>query len=43
MATHPKLMYLRKPKNGIDFWVDQDITKWDLVIEEDKTAAFLVT
>ena len=42
-ATHPKLTHLRKPKDRTDFWAGQDITKLDLVIEEDETAVFLVT
>ena len=42
-ATYPKLTHLRKPKDGTDFRAGQDITKKDLVIEEDETAAFLVT
>ena len=41
-AIHPKLTHLREPKDGTDFWVGQNIAKWDLVIEENKTAAFLV-
>ncbi len=42
-ATHPKLMHLRIIKNETDFQAGQDIAKWDLVIEKDKTAIFLMT
>ncbi len=42
-ATRLKLTHLRKAKDRTDFRAGQDITKWDLVIEEDETAEFLVT
>ena len=36
-------MHFRKAKDGTDFQAGQDITKWDLIIEEDETAEFLMT